>query len=245
MSAHVAHDNRIYVLIHGSFHGGWCWDQVAVHMHKAGCDVLCPDLVGVASDADGATVDMQTHIAQIVRLIKDLGNCPITLVGHSYAGMLLPAVAAANDAVDCLIYLDAFVPNAGESAFMLLGPLGNILRQEAADDPAQHFRPPPVEVFGVTDPDHIALLKTQLRPMPASTHEQAAVMGACEGDGGPKRHYILCEKFDGFHNQAKRAENAGWPVIRLSAGHDAMISDAEDVADAILHICRQPFSLII
>jgi pimeloyl-ACP methyl ester carboxylesterase len=228
---------RVYILIHGSFHGGWCWHDVAAQLEQAGCRVECPDLIGVAGAAPAQLVSLQAHIDQVTQLSGQFPDHPVTLVGHSYAGMVLPAVAAAADNVDHLIYLDAFTPYAGESAFMLLGDFGQMLQRQAADNASHCFAPPPPQALGVTAPEHISMVEQRLRPMHASTHEAVAKVSAFDVLLPVRSHYILCEKFDGFYHQAARAQKNGWPVTYLRAGHDAMISDATIVATTIMSIC--------
>ncbi|MBX9663675.1 alpha/beta fold hydrolase [Novosphingobium sp.] len=108
-----------FVLVHGAFHGGWCWDALAERLVARGHRVFAPTLAGCAerADEDHAPISLETHIAEITALIIEHGLREIVLVGHSLGGMVVTAVAdRCRDAIAQLVYLDAFVPSSGEAA---------------------------------------------------------------------------------------------------------------------------------
>ena len=84
-----------FVLVHGAWHGGWCWDRVARPLRAAGHEVHAPTLTGLSERAHllSPLVGLETHVEDVVRLIDVLGLTDVVLVGHSYAGQVVTAVA--------------------------------------------------------------------------------------------------------------------------------------------------------
>ena len=102
-----------FVLVHGSWHGGWCWEEIAQRLSARGHTAISPDLRSLAGDPTppgSVTLDMWTgQISEIIRAQQD----PVVLVGHSRGGIVISAVAEAlPDRISSLVYLCAFlVPN--------------------------------------------------------------------------------------------------------------------------------------
>jgi pimeloyl-ACP methyl ester carboxylesterase len=85
-----------YVLVHGAWHGGWCWAKVARLLRDAAQDVYTPTLTGLGERAHLARpeVDLETHIQDVVAVLEREELRQVTLVGHSYGGMVITGVAA-------------------------------------------------------------------------------------------------------------------------------------------------------
>lgn len=215
------------VLVHGSFHGPWCWDRVVPYFESAGFSVSCPALPEISSP----TIQRSDHVTALAETLTDE---PIILVGHSYAGMLLAeaARAAAEEIVQC-IYFDAFVPEVGESAFELLGDFGQLLRDQSADSGL--IPPPPAEALGISEKTLAQEVSGKLVPMAATTHDDTAKISALAQHSW-QCAYLRCRQFDGFAAQANRAKNAGWNVSEIDAGHDAMISHPTVFTESVLEI---------
>src|SRR5258708_37093483 len=101
-----------YVLVHGGWHGSWCWKRVRKALQYAGHEVFTPSLTGVGerSHLNSATVNLSTHIADVVNLVRweELSN--VILCGHSYGGFVINGVPdQIPDQIRALVYLDAFV----------------------------------------------------------------------------------------------------------------------------------------
>ena len=97
---------RTYVLVHGGWHGGWCWDAVAGKLRDAGAAVLAPTLSGLGERAHliDAVTGPDTHVADIANLLdwRDLRD--VVLVGHSYGGMITTGAATlAPDRISALV----------------------------------------------------------------------------------------------------------------------------------------------
>jgi pimeloyl-ACP methyl ester carboxylesterase len=109
-----------FVLVHGSWHGGWCWRKVIPLFRAAGHAVYTPTLTGLGARAHLLTggVDLTTHIQDIVSLLFYEDLAEVVLVGHSYAGVVISGVAARTpERLASLIYLDAYLPMEGRSLF--------------------------------------------------------------------------------------------------------------------------------
>ena len=114
-----------FVLVHGAWHGGWCWVRVARILRDAGHEVFTPTLTGLGERVHLASADisLDTHVADVLGVLESEELEDVVLCGHSYGGMVVTGVAAqAAKRIDTLVYLDAFVPEDGQSVFELMGP---------------------------------------------------------------------------------------------------------------------------
>src|SRR5690606_22210546 len=108
-----------FVLVHGAWHGGWCYRRVADRLQDRGHRVFTPTLSGMGERSHTFTpaINLDTHIADIVNLLawEDLEN--VVLCGHSYGGMVVTGVAdRAAGRIGSLVYLDANIPEDGQSS---------------------------------------------------------------------------------------------------------------------------------
>ena len=107
-----------FVLVHGAWHGGWCYKRVARLLRQAGHEVYTPTLTGPGERAHliNRAIDLNTHIQDIVAVIRCEELSDVVLCGHSYGGMVITGVAEQIAAkIRSLVYLDAFVPENGKS----------------------------------------------------------------------------------------------------------------------------------
>jgi len=111
---------RRLVLVHGAYHGGWCWRRVAQVLSARGVDAYTPTLTGLGQRRHLLTPEttLSTHIADIVNLFEFEDLDAAVLVGHSYAGMVIAGVAEAiPERIAHLVFLDAMVPRDGQAVF--------------------------------------------------------------------------------------------------------------------------------
>jgi pimeloyl-ACP methyl ester carboxylesterase len=223
-----------YVLMHGAWHGGWCWTRVATRLRAAGHTVFTPTFTGVSDRAHllSPAVDLSTHVEDIVRLIDAEAITDAVLVGHSYAGMVASGVAERRpEALRLRVHLDAFLPTDGEAAIDLLpeGPAHHY--REAVEGPGFGWLIPPrsLEVLGVTDQADLAWLTPRLTPHPWATYTEAIALS--EAEAGVPGAYIECTDWMRvFRPQAERARSRGWPVHELPTGHEAMVTAPDALA---------------
>jgi pimeloyl-ACP methyl ester carboxylesterase len=99
-----------YILIHGDWHGGWCWKKIVPFVQLAGHRVLAPDLPGHGQDTTPLSAVTQERIFQCLTNLLDSQVEPVILVGHSSGGMLITALANLRpEKVKTLVYLSAFL----------------------------------------------------------------------------------------------------------------------------------------
>lgn len=233
-----------YVLVHGAWHGGWCWSRVAGRLRAAGHSVFAPTLTGVSDRAHllSPAVDLSTHIEDVVRLIDAEGITDAVLVGHSYAGMVVSGVAERRPAALRLrVHLDAFLPTDGESAVDLLpeGPAHHY--REAVEGPGFGWLIPPrsLEILGVTDEVDLAWLTPRLTPHPWATYAEPIALG--EAEARVPGVYIECTDWMRvFRTQAERARSRGWTVHELPTGHEAMVTAPDALAVLLTRIAGVP-----
>ena len=233
-----------FLLVHGAWHGGWCWAKVAERLAAAGHRVLAPSLTGLADRAHlfGAQVSLATHVEDIVRLIEweSLDGC--VLVGHSYAGNVLAGVAdRLRERVGHYVYLDAVVPpddatrwrwadyntEADRAARMLA---------IAGQGAGVALPPAPPAVFGISDPALQQWLADRLTPMPAGTYLGEITL-ANGGSRGLRRSYIEVTEppFAAMiPTYARIRADASWQHLTLASGHDAMLISPDLLADQLL-----------
>ena len=107
-----------FVLVHGAWHGGWCWARVARLLTAAGHDVFAPTLSGLCERSHLRTPDtgLDTHILDVVNEMKWKGLQNVVLVGHSYGGMVISGVAEKMEkSIASFVMLDAFMPENGQA----------------------------------------------------------------------------------------------------------------------------------
>ena len=114
-----------YVLIHGAWHGGWCWDKIAPALRNDGHTVLTPDLPGHGDDTTRPEhISLQAYTDRVVELL-DRQKEPVILVGHSMGGLVISQAAELrSDKIRTLVYVCAFLLRNGET-------LGEVAQRDA------------------------------------------------------------------------------------------------------------------
>jgi pimeloyl-ACP methyl ester carboxylesterase len=205
---------RTYVLVHGAWGGGWDWRAVDSALTAHGHRVQRVTLTGLGdrSHLANADIGLQTHISDVVNTIRFESLRDVFLVGHSYGGMVVTGAAdQISDRIARVIYVDAFVPDSGESLGVLAGPgFNNMVASSVKnglivpgwvppDAPAPKDTPHPLK----TMTDTLHLTTPAARALPA--------------------HYILTmakgATQDDFSSSANRALARKWPVDTLTADH--------------------------
>ena len=218
-----------FVLVHGAWHGGWCWERVATRLRAKGHRVFAPTLTGLCerSHLMSPAVNLDTHIADIVNDMrwKDLG--PVVLVGDSYGGMVITGVAEqVPERIGTIVYLDAFIPADGQSVQDMAGSIFNF---SGPTVPA-----PKAAGFNVNMADRAWVdSKLTAQPTPVMT-QKLKVTGAYRRV--PKRIYIqaVLKGRGNFDSTVKGlAGEPGWIFHKVESGHDVML-DKPDELTALL-----------
>jgi pimeloyl-ACP methyl ester carboxylesterase len=164
-----------FVLIHGAWHGSWCWRRVIAILRSAGHIVFTPTLTGFGERVHLTRPDLTIeHFAtDIVNVITAEELSDIVLVGHSFGGNTVSAVAdRLPERLRHLIYIDTLLLRNGESGFSRLDPSIVAQRIELAKKSSGGLTipPPSPEAFGVSDPADAAWLSRQLTPLPLNCY---------------------------------------------------------------------------
>ena len=222
-----------YVLVHGAWHGGWCWADVARELSAAGHEVYAPTSSGVAERAGlAAHTDLGTHVDELAGFLYFNDLREVILVGHSYGGLVISGAAArASARLSRLVYLDAFIADDGQSMYDLLRPERRKVYDESTHDGL--IESPPPDVFGVAI-DGAAWLSDRLTGQPVQTWKQPLSLPS---QPPLPRQYLRCTQgpltpsFSGF--AVRLRDTAGWDVVDFDAPHDAMITHPLDLAAAL------------
>jgi pimeloyl-ACP methyl ester carboxylesterase len=239
----------VFVLVHGAWHGGWCWRRVVERLEATGAHVLTPTLTGCGERAHlmGPEIGLNTHIRDVEAVIDAEELTNVHLCGHSYGGMVATGVCdAMKDRIASVLYLDAAVPADGQSmitqspgitAEAAAGTLAGLSALAPDGVAMQVF--PDVTIFGVTaGSEDEAWLKRRLthHPLKTWTDPIRLVHG---GSDRLRRAYVHCvdpvlpmASF-GAHHALLRTD-ASWSVSTLATGHDAMVTAPAAVADLLL-----------
>jgi len=224
-----------FVLVHGAWHGGWCWRRVADLLTARGHKVFTPTLTGLGERAHllSAAVGLDTHVTDIVNVFKFERLTNVVLAGHSYAGAVISGVAeAVADKISSIVFLDAFMPVDGESARDAWSPDQQKMRDEAAAKNGGVTIPaPPAAFFKVNEKDQ-ALVDSLMVPHPYKTFtDKARYSGARERIA--KKTYAFSPVYNApyFRANYERLQNdPAWRVFEVPCGHDMMLDLPEETA---------------
>jgi pimeloyl-ACP methyl ester carboxylesterase len=227
------------VLVHGAWHGAWCWRRTGALLREGGAEVHTPTLTGLGERAHllAPEVGLQTHVRDVLGLLEAEELQDVTLVGHSYAGMLLADVAArAAGRIGRLVYLDALVPRASQSALELFSPpVREAVQASAARGGGWRVAAPlGAADLGVTEPADRAWVDRRLTDQALPTFTEPA---AASPPAAIPKTYVVCtsprrQTYVPFA-EAARAD-PGWDYVELEAGHDAMVSAPAALAAILL-----------
>ncbi len=227
---------RTFLVCHGAWGGGWSWKKMHPLMQAAGHRLLTPTYTGLGEREHLAnpSVDLETHIQDVLNVIKyeDLSN--FVLLGHSYGGMVATGVAdRARDRIVQLIYLDAFVPRDRQSLFDLNEEGRQPMRDLAKS--GDGWRVPPNPTPPDTPQADLEWLTARRVNMPIKCFETTLKLQ--NGELSLPRSYIYCTRAapaDTFGPFAKRAKSEpGWRYFEIDASHSPNVT-APDALMALL-----------
>ena len=183
-----------FLICHGAWSAAWAWKKVRPLLRAAGHEVFTPTYTGLGERAHHASraVNLETHIADVMGVIECEDLTDIVLVGHSYGGMVATGVAdRAGPRVARLVYVDAFVPEHGQSLNDLLPERARAQRQEATaqgDGWLVAPNPSPPD----TSPEDLAWIAPRRRWQPAACFSQPIVLSGTHP--APPRTYVYCTR---------------------------------------------------
>jgi pimeloyl-ACP methyl ester carboxylesterase len=222
--------SRTFVFVHGAWHGGWVWRGVIDGLRARGHEATAVTLSGLGERRhDQGTIDLETHVADVVAHVEmeDLSN--VTLVGWSYGGMVVTAAAGhLADRLSGLVYLDAFVPMDGQAAVDFVPPerraAWDVLRDQNLPIP-----PAPIPFFGITDPDMARFVEPRLSPHSWRCFYQPATVLPLARP--VPISYVVCTENKAPAFRARLAEMEANPAIwtaTIATGHNCMMTATEE-----------------
>lgn len=233
-------DTPPVVLVHGAFHGGWCWRSVARLLRAYGHEVFTPTQTGLGERRHlmSSSIDMDMFVLDILQVIECEELDDVVLVGHSYGGRSISGVAdRIPEKIRRLIYLDGGLPLNGLSRLASMPYKRRRARVQAsiAFDGGTSVPPPPASEFGVEDPAIAAWLDRHLTPQPLSAEQTVVPLSHPLGNGLPAT-YVRCSNppFASTQPSAAYAKSrSDWRYLELPAGHNAMATHPALVAELI------------
>lgn len=225
---------KTFVLVHGAWHGGWCWVRVADRLRAAGHRVFTPTLSGLGERAHLplGSITLDTHGLDVANVITCEELDRVVLVGHSYGGVVISkALERIGPRVSQLVYLDAVVLKDGESWSSHHTPQ---LRAQRAQWMAQFnggWPVPKAAGFGVLDPRDQAWVDRRLTPQPGAPYT-GTVRLTDRWRALPKTFIDCTQPALAAINPFRRMvrQDPTWRVLEIATGHDAMVSAPAELA---------------
>ena len=232
-----------FVVCHGAWSAAWAWTKVRPLLRAAGHEIFTPTYTGLGERAHqvNRSINLETHIGDILAMLEceDLRN--VVLVGHSYGGMVATGVAdRAAERIARLIYLDAFVPANGQSLFDLLPASARASRQEAARTQGDGWLLPPNPTPPDTTPEDVAWITPRRRWQPLGTFTQPVALKNAAAH--LPRTYIYCTRTapdDTFGQFARRfRSDPAWKYLEIDASHSPNVTAPEVLARLLDQIAQ-------
>jgi hypothetical protein len=218
------------VLVHGAWHGPWVWDHVVESLSADGIETVTVDLPSSGPDPGGLG-DLRDDVAAVQGVLDDIDG-PVVIVAHAYGGAPASEAAVGADGVAHIVYVTAFMPDAGESMLGLVGgeppPWWDV-----HDDGSVGVHSPADIFYSDCRPEVAEAAADQLQPQSLASAEQALQEVAWPD---VPTTYVVCHQdhalpVEAQEMLAKRADD----VRYLDSGHSPFLS----VPDDLLSIIRE------
>lgn len=241
-SGSTATKTATYVLVHGGGHGGWCWQRVAKRLRAGGHEVYTPTLTGLGERSHLARpdTDLDTHITDVVNVMKFEDLTGVILVGHSYGGMVITGVAdRALSRIAHLVFLDASHPQNGQSLASSAGKdFSDRWRRTARTVNGVEFTLNEVDAaqlerFGLSKPEDIAWATSKLTPHPLKSFTQPLHL-ANEAAVRKIPSTDINRKGTKPGGSAQTRSDRLWEID--DPGHDLMITSPQVLAEMLMKL---------
>ena len=230
-----------FVFVHGAWHGGWCWRDVAAVLRTAGHQVFTPTMTGLGERAHllNAQVGLSTFIDDIAAVIlsEELDN--VVLVGHSFGGHVINGVAdRMPQLLRQLIYLDGLVVQHGQSALSIMPPAVQAERNRTMDAEGLRMTIPSPDQFGLSDPAQLAWVMRQLTPHPLKGYTEPLQLQHPLGNGLPKTYIAVTDPWYPPLAELRLSVRSqpDWDWRELAACHNAMVSAPLALASLLMEL---------
>jgi pimeloyl-ACP methyl ester carboxylesterase len=232
--------SKTFVLVHGAWHGGWCWRRVADRLRARGHVVFTPTLTGLGERAHllHPKVDLSLHIADVLGVIKYEQLKDVVLVGHSYGGCVISGVAEAMpDKIGSIVFLDAFIPDNGDATLDLVQPAVQEIIQAAFERGDTTVPVRDAAAFRVNEKDR-DWVDSLAGPQPIGTMtETIRLTGARERIS--KKTYIRASGYPNvsFDKACARVKkDSSWRTYEVPCGHDVMIDEPDRLTEILIEV---------
>lgn len=237
-----ANHPKTYVLVHGGYHGAWCWKDVARRLRALGHEVYTPTLTGLGERSHLMAIrpTLETFIEDVAQVIRFEDLEHVVLVGHSFAGSVVSALAdRMPDKLAHLVYLDAQVLLSGQAPADTAPPSAIAIYKERARASGYiSIPPPPTSQFGNFDAAMDAWVAAHLTPHPYQTYFDRLELKHPLGNGVPATYIAVTDPW--FPNTAISREVAraqpGWKFLEIPTAHDAMLLMPEELTRMLAQI---------
>ncbi|MGI9594764.1 MAG: alpha/beta fold hydrolase [Acidimicrobiales bacterium] len=223
------------VLVHGGFLGGWIWTDVKARLEVLGHRVVTPTLLGLGERAAEATpeTDVEMQADDLASTVEAWGE-PVALLGHSYAGMVVTALADRQpELVGRLLLLDAFAPTSGECLLDLLEPEEAAATRHAIDANGGFQPPPDPDRWHIDDAAMRRTLVERLTPQPGRTVTKPISL---DGPFTGRCDYISMTRNQKQHFRqvaGRLRSDPRWRVHSYDGGHLAMLTTPDQLAETL------------
>jgi pimeloyl-ACP methyl ester carboxylesterase len=230
-----------YLLLHGAWHGGWCWKHVAKALRLQGHDVYTPTFTGCGERAHllNKEVGLTTFIEDVLAVIENEELNEINLVGHSFAGPVISAVAdRIPEKIRHLLFLDALIVTSGESAMSILPTEVQRERSRTVDKEGLRMAIPSAEKMGVFENNQVDWLSRRLTPHPLNAYKERLNLQHPIGNGIRKTYIAVTNPWYAPLEKTRKwvREQKDWEFEELAAGHDAMITSPKELTTLLLKL---------
>lgn len=230
---------KTFVLIHGAYHGGWCWKKVTDILEKQGHKVYAPSLTGLADRSHllSMNLTLDTHTMDVANLFKweDINNACLAV--HSAGGWQgAAALEHIGDRVSSIVWVDAFIPKNGESQLDQISPFSRKGLEEGMARGEAGRNPPKASQFSLSEKDY-AWIDSKLTPQPNSiVRDPIKLTGAMQKVA--KKTFIRAPKypqklFDRALEECK-ADPSWTTYVNNTSHHDIMIDEPQWLVDVML-----------
>ena len=229
-----------YVLVHGAFQGSWCWKRVRSTLQRRGSEVFTPTLTGLGDRSHllSPSINLDTHIDDVVNLIHWEGLNNVVLCGHSYGGCVITGVAERlPDRLGSLVYLDAVIPQDGQSLLDATAPEIREALLELAKKHRDGWKvPPPADAASDVNEHDRAWFAAQVTPQPLATFQQKLRVTHASRQVRDIRYILASKSLLTPLNRpyAELARSRGWRTIMIDSGHTVMLDNPHALVAELL-----------
>ena len=233
-----ASGGKTFVLVHGGFHGGWCWSAVATGLRSRGHTVFTPTLTGCGERSHllSSSITLDTFIDDVANVLRWEDLHDVVLVGHSFGGNAISGVADRMPRrIRQLVYLDAVMLEGGQTMFEVLGEeVAKDRLRSAQENGGVGIEPPPPSAFGIRDEKQARFVQARLTRHPLGTYTSRLNLANEIGNNVPSV-YVKCTDpvFSALESSRDWVRASGMKMLEIKTGHDAMITAPDLLVDLL------------